>query len=121
MLFTNCNKGRLEVICGSMFSGKSEELIRRMHRSEIAKLKTIAFKHSFDDRTSIDNINAHNGDKIKAIAIENPHDILPFITEDIQVVAIDEIQFFPSDIISIVLELVDSGKKSYSCRTRFRF
>ena len=58
-------KGTLEVICGSMFSGKSEELIRRVRRSEIAHAKTMIFKHKVDDRMSIEYVHSHNGDRIK--------------------------------------------------------
>lgn len=104
-------KGKLEVICGSMFSGKSEELIRRIRRAEIAQQKLCVFKHRIDDRMSIDYIHAHSGDKFKAIALENPLDMQLFITEDIRVVAIDEVQFFSLDIIPTILGFVDMGKR----------
>jgi thymidine kinase len=104
-------KGKLEVICGSMFSGKTEELIRRIRRAEIAQQKLCVFKHRIDDRMSIDFIHAHSGDKFKAIALENPLDMQLFITEDIRVVAIDEVQFFSPDIIPTILEFVEMGKR----------
>ncbi len=104
-------KGRLEVISGSMYSGKSEELIRRIRRVELANLKITVFKHRIDNRMSIDFINTHGGDKLKAIALENPEDIKHFVTEETQIVAIDEVQFFSQAIIKTVLELVEEGKK----------
>lgn len=104
-------KGRLEVISGSMFSGKSEELIRRIRRAELANLKISVFKHRVDDRTSIEFISTHNGDKLKAIAIENPEDMRNFINEETQIVAIDEVQFFTADIVRTILDLVEEGKK----------
>ena len=104
-------KGTLEVICGSMFSGKSEELIRRARRSEIAHTKTIIFKHKVDDRMSIEYVHSHNGDRIKAVALDNPLDIHLFVTDDIKALAIDETQFFSSAIVPVVLELLDKGKR----------
>jgi thymidine kinase len=103
-------KGRLEVICGSMFSGKSEELIRRLRRAEFARLKTQVFKHTLDNRKTMDHIHAHNGDKLLAIALEDPKMLRNYSGEDTNVVAIDEVQFFSADIIPIIHELVDSGK-----------
>ena len=103
-------KGKLEIICGSMFSGKSEELIRRIRRSEIAHQKVSVFKHKFDNRMSIDYILSHSGDKCKAIAIDNPHDIRLFIGDDTKVIAIDEVQFFGEEIIPLLLSLLDEGK-----------
>jgi thymidine kinase len=104
-------KGKLEIICGSMFSGKSEELIRRVRRAEFAQQKVCVFKHRVDDRMSIDYIHAHNGDKYKAIALENPNDMLLFVTEEVKLVAIDEVQFFDSSIISTILDMIESGKR----------
>ncbi len=104
-------KGKLEVISGSMFSGKSEELIRRIRRADFASMKIAVFKHRVDDRMAIEFINTHSGDKFKAIALENPEDIKHFINEETQLVAIDEVQFFTMDIIPVILELVENGKK----------
>jgi thymidine kinase len=104
-------KGKLEVICGPMFSGKTEELIRRLRRAELAQLKTSVFKHRLDDRMTIEYIYAHSGDKFKAISLENPTDIALFMNDDIPVVGIDEIQFFPLSIVQIILDLVDMGKR----------
>lgn len=104
-------KGKLEVICGSMFSGKTEELIRRLRRAELAQQRTCVFKHRLDDRMTIEYIYAHSGDKFKAIALESPADMELFISDDVNVIGIDEIQFFPSDIVATVLNLIDVGKR----------
>ena len=104
-------KGRLDVICGSMFSGKSEELIRRIRRAELANQKVCVFKHKVDDRVSIDSVDSHSGYRCKAVAIENPVDMELFVTEDCKVIAIDEIQFFGEEIASIIIDFVDSGKQ----------
>ncbi len=104
-------KGKLEVISGSMFSGKSEELIRRIRRADYAQMKIAVFKHRVDDRMSIEYINTHSGDKFKAIALEKPEDIKHFVTEETQMVALDEVQFFTMDIIPAILEMVENGKK----------
>lgn len=104
-------KGHLEVICGSMFSGKSEELIRRLKRAQIAQLNTVVFKHSLDDRHTIEYIHSHNGDKLKAIAVERPEHIRELVFPEVEVVGIDEVQFFSTEIVEIVLELIDSGKR----------
>ncbi len=106
-----CIKGKLEVIAGSMFSGKSEELIRRIRRADFAQMKIAVFKHRVDDRMSIGFINTHSGDKFKAIALEKPEDMRHFVTEETQLIAIDEVQFFTMDIIPIILEMVENGKK----------
>lgn len=103
-------KGKLEVICGSMFSGKSEELILRLKRSKLAKRNVLAFKHSLDTRTFSEYVVSHNGSKIKAIAIDKSQTILEFITPDIHVIGIDEIQFFDQSIINVVCNLIEQGK-----------
>ncbi len=104
-------KGSLEVICGSMFSGKSEELIRRLKRSQLAKRDVLAFKHSLDDRTHIEYVISHNGNKIKAIPINNPETILELITPEVEVVGIDEVQFFSQEIVTIICTLIEQGKR----------
>ncbi len=103
--------GSLEVICGSMFSGKSEELIRRLRRSQIAQLTTLVFKHSIDNRTTVEYIHSHAGDKLKAIALDKSADILEYSFDELQVVGIDEVQFFGDGILDVIFQLVDSGKR----------
>lgn len=106
------SKGTLEVICGSMFSGKSEELIRRIKRADLAKRKLVVFKHSFDNRyQTTEYIVSHNGNKIAAIAIEEPQIILNHIQHDTEVIGIDEIQFFEKEIVNIICQLVNQGKR----------
>jgi thymidine kinase len=103
-------KGRLEVVCGSMFSGKSEDLIRRVKRSQLAKLNVIVFKHSLDDRTTTEYVVSHSGNRFEAIPIENPATILAVAEKDIHVVGIDEVQFFNQEIIQVVCALIEAGK-----------
>ena len=101
--------GWIEVICGSMFAGKSEELIRRIRRLQYAKKNILVFKPSLDYRYNIDEVVSHNGDSIKSIAIEKPEDILKYIDGRIDAVAIDEVQFFDSSIVNILDYLADKG------------
>lgn len=99
------HRGRIEVICGSMFSGKSEELIRRVRRAEIAKQKVLIFKPSIDHRYGIDVVKSHDGRAAEAIAVESSQDILSQINGDTTVVAIDEAQFFDDGIIHVCNKL----------------
>jgi len=103
--------GKLEVICGPMFSGKSEELIRRLRRAMIAKQRVIAFKHSLDDRQTIEHIASHDGRKIKAYPVDSVEQISKLITPDIDVIGIDEIQFFQYNITTLIHKLVREGKR----------
>ncbi len=103
-------KGRLEVVCGSMFSGKSEELIRRLKRAKIAKKEIIAFKHSFDDRTTLEHVATHNGNTIEALAVDHASLILKKVPVSAEVIGVDEAQFFTHELIDVVLDLVDAGK-----------
>jgi thymidine kinase len=98
-------QGRLEVICGSMFSGKSEELIRRVRRAEIAKQKVQVFKPSIDNRYGVATVNSHDGSAWEAIALDNPRTILEHLRPDTTVVGIDEAQFFDSGVIDVCREL----------------
>ena len=104
------NKGTLEVICGSMFSGKSDELIRQLKRSKIAQKPTVVFKHCLDDRTTIEYVVSHDGNKIPAFPIQDPQEILNLLTPEIQVVGIDEAQFFSHELIDVILQLVEDKK-----------
>lgn len=105
------NVGWIEVICGSMFSGKSEELIRRVRRVQIAKKKVQVFKPTIDNRFAIQYIYSHNGSKIKAINISQPKELLEKLDPDTEVIAIDEAQFYSDDIVSICQKLADEGKR----------
>ncbi len=103
--------GWIEVICGSMFSGKSEELIRRVHRVQIARKKVQVFKPTVDSRFAVQYIYSHNGSKIEAINIGKPEELLIKLDPDTEVIAIDEAQFYSDDIISICQKLADQGKR----------
>ncbi len=105
------NTGWIEVICGSMFSGKSEELIRRVHRVQIAKKKVQVFKPTIDNRYSIQYIYSHNGTKVEAVNITKSKDLLEKIEPDTEVIAIDEAQFYDDDIVSICQKLANQGKR----------
>lgn len=103
--------GKLEVICGSMFSGKSEELIRRLRRAEFAQLSLQVFKHNLDNRATTDHIHAHSGDKLPAMPADRAEYIETFTLESTQVVGIDEIQFFSSDILNVINKFIATGKR----------
>ena len=108
-------KGRLEVICGSMFSGKTEELMRRLRRAEYAKQNVLTIKHKIDDRQTHSYIASHDGRERLAFEIENANSsierILNLANRNIDVVGIDEIQFFPKEIVPVICALVDQGKR----------
>ena len=105
-------KGLLEVICGPMFSGKSEELMRRIRRAKIAKQRVMTFKPSIDNRHSVEHVVSHDGNKVYAQAIDDANAILDIVhQENIDVIGIDEVQFFPNDIIPILCTLIDEGKR----------
>lgn len=100
-------KGRLEVICGPMFSGKSEELIRRLRRAKIAKQRVAVFKHAIDDRYHARCIASHNGTTLDAHPISNSSDMVKIVKkQEYTVVGIDEIQFYTNDIINTVCTLI---------------
>lgn len=103
------HNGWVEVICGSMFSGKSEELIRRVRRAKYGKLEVQVFKPVIDNRYSEESVVSHNGTAVIAKPVEKSVDILKKVSPDTEVVAIDEIQFFDEDVISVVQELADHG------------
>ncbi len=108
-------QGSLEVVCGSMFSGKTEELMRRLKRAEYAKQRVLTIKHHIDDRKSYASIVSHNGQMREACPIDNHPTsflkILELVDESIDVIGIDEIQFFPKEIINIICTLIDNGKR----------
>lgn len=105
------NHGWIEVVVGPMYSGKSEELIRRVKRAKIAKQKVLVFKPSIDDRYSKADVVSHNGDKTWAIPVSSSVEILAHITNDVDVVAIDEVQFFDENIVEVCKELADNNKR----------
>jgi len=102
--------GWIEVICGSMFSGKTEELIRRIRRAVIARQKVEIFKPKIDNRYSATEIVSHDKQRIKSRVIEKPEDILKYALEA-QVVGIDEAQFFDTSLVKICQTLANMGKR----------
>ncbi len=104
------DSGWIEVITGCMFSGKTEELIRRLRRAKIAKQKVVIFKPIIDTRFSNNSIVSHSEQSLPSVLIKDVKEILNLV-EDAQVVGIDEAQFFSSDIISVCNKLADEGKR----------
>ncbi len=104
------NTGWIEVVCGSMFSGKSEELIRRLRRAIIARQKVAIFKPQIDKRYSEDHIVSHSEVKIPSKVVESAWDILEQSLES-QVVGIDEAQFFDKDLVVVSQKLANMGKR----------
>ena len=102
-------KGQIEVVCGSMFSGKTEELIRRVRRAIIAKQKVQVFKPGIDDRYGIDEVTSHNGQNVKAVPLAEAALIIDNLESTTTVVAIDEAQFFDVGIIEVVERLANNG------------
>ena len=94
------NNGCIEVICGSMFSGKTEELIRRIRRAKFANLKIEIFKPSIDTRYAVDDVVSHDFHKIPCHAVRDPREMLD-IADDVQVVGIDEAQFYDLSLVEV--------------------
>jgi thymidine kinase len=103
-------KGSVEVICGSMFSGKTEELLRRLKRAKFAKLKIAVFKPRVDVRYDNENIVSHDSHKVISTPVKSPSDILRLVNDE-KVVAIDEAQFFNEDLVAVTNELAREGKR----------
>jgi len=108
---THANLGSIEVICGSMFSGKSEELIRRLRRAQIAKQRVQIFKPRLDDRFSEDHIVSHSDMKMKSELVVAAPEILAHVDGETQVVGIDEAQFFALDLVAVCNQMADMGKR----------
>ncbi|MCD4772008.1 MAG: thymidine kinase [Bacteroidales bacterium] len=106
----NKRSGWVEVICGSMFSGKTEELIRRLKRAKIAKLKVEIFKPTIDVRYDEENVVSHDANSIHSTPVETASSIL-FYSKDFEVVGIDEAQFFDDELSSVCNKLADDGKR----------
>lgn len=105
------NHGWVEVIIGPMYSGKSEELIRRIRRIKIAKQKAQVFKPEIDNRYSKGDVVSHCGTKVDAVPVKNSAQILELLDADTKVIAIDEVQFFDEGIIDVITTLADSNKR----------
>ncbi|WP_306978000.1 thymidine kinase [Alkalibacillus salilacus] len=103
------HSGWLEVICGSMFSGKSEELIRRVRRATYGNLNVRVFKPAIDNRYDDESIVSHNGNSIIARPIDDVQDIYDNIDDSVDMVGIDEVQFFDNQVIEVAQYLADQG------------
>ncbi len=101
--------GKVEVITGCMFSGKSEELIRRLRRAQIARQKIQVFKPSIDTRYSKIDVVSHSGKKIEGIPVKSSNEILEKLEQDVDVVGIDEAQFFDDNVVKVANLLADRG------------
>ena len=112
-MYHQYREGWIEVICGCMFAGKTEELIRRINVLSFAKKKIIIFKPKIDDRYSSTQIVSHAGRSIDCITIDKASEMVDYLKkeEDIDVIAIDEVQFFDEDVVAICDYLADQGKR----------
>jgi thymidine kinase len=103
------HEGSVEVVCGSMFSGKTEELIRRLKRAAIARQKVQVFKPAIDDRYHVEKVTSHDGINFDALPIKDSREILINIQPDTTVVGIDEGNFFDAGIVEVVGQLAERG------------
>jgi thymidine kinase len=101
-------KGWIEVVCGSMFSGKTEELIRRLRRAQFAKQKVEIFKPQIDTRYHEEKVISHQGNEIHSTPVPSSSNIL-LLANDVDVVGIDEAQFFDMELVNVCNQLADSG------------
>lgn len=101
------HQGQIEVICGSMFSGKTEELIRRVRRAQIARQRVQVFKPSLDARYATEHVASHNGLRFLAVPVDSTEEIAKRLDPEADVVAIDEAQFFDEALVALCEELAD--------------
>jgi thymidine kinase len=111
MQIINGKSGWVEVICGPMFSGKSEELIKRIRRAQIARRLVQIFKHGSDARYDATSIVSHSQQSVPGIAVTHVNDILDLVDDKTELVAIDEGQFFTAEIVKVVNKLGNQGKR----------
>lgn len=103
--------GRIEVICGPMFSGKTEELIRLVRRAQIARVKVQIFKPAIDSRYDAKDVVSHNKQSLEATPVNTCQEILDLLHDSTRVIAIDEVQFFDDAIITVVSKLARRGHR----------
>ncbi len=101
--------GSIEVVCGSMFSGKTDELIRRLIRATIARQKVQVYKPAIDVRYAVEKVTSHAGANFDAVPVEKAADMLTKIDKDTTVVGVDEAQFFDPGIVEVCLQLAERG------------
>ena len=109
--------GWLEVVCGPMFSGKSEELIRRLRRAEIAGQRALIVKPRIDDRYDIGHVVSHAGAKMRAVAVSRPEEIVG-LADGYDAVGIDEVQFFAPEIVDVIERLIERRRARRRRRPR---
>lgn len=110
-MYHQYKEGWIEVVCGCMFAGKTEELLRRINVLTFAKKKIKIFKPKVDNRYSEDEVVSHNGRKVPCYVIESPVDIFKYIDDEDEVIAIDEAQFFDDTLVEVCDYLADNGKR----------
>ena len=110
-MYQELQKGWIEIITGPMFAGKSEELIRRLRTLSYAHKKIVSFKPAIDDRYDKTKIASHDGEMFDAYAIKSAKDIYQFVDDKTEVVAIDEVQFFGTEVSDIIEDLADKGMR----------
>jgi thymidine kinase len=103
------HSGAIEVICGSMFSGKTEELLRRIKRAQIARQKIQVFKPLIDNRYSADHVQSHDANKVLSRPVEKARDILKLVEDTTRIVGIDEAQFFDDSVVEVAQKLANRG------------
>src|SRR4051812_24340138 len=103
--------GQIEVICGSMFSGKTEELIRRIKRAQIARKRVQVFKPALDTRYSTEHVSSHDGVRAQAVPVATSAEIADLVQADTEVIAIDEVQFFDTAVVDLCEALAAEGKR----------
>jgi thymidine kinase len=106
---TEPRKGQVEVICGSMFSGKTEELIRRVRRAQFARQRIQVFKPALDDRYGVERVASHNGVMLEAVSVHSSREVPDLVEPNTHVVAIDEAQFFDAELPEICDALTERG------------
>ena len=104
-------RGRIELVCGSMFSGKTEELIRRVRRAVIARQQVQVFKPAIDTRYHVERVTSHNGLDFEARPVASAQELLAVLDPETTVVAIDEVQFFEAAIVEVCERLAEQGKR----------
>jgi thymidine kinase len=106
---TKHTQGRIELICGSMFSGKTEELIRLLRRAVIARQQVQVFKPAIDDRFHVEKVTSHVGQAFEARPVKNSTEIMDLLEPATTVVAIDEVQFFDGNVVAVCESLAEKG------------
>ncbi len=106
-----CMSGQVEVICGSMFSGKTEELLRRIRRATIAKQKVQLFKPQLDNRYSEDHVQSHDSNRLPSTVVGSAAELFERVDDMTRVIGIDEIQFFDERIVDVVQRLANQGRR----------